>query len=67
MAGSENQRHIRRTLAEFGERNSDVLQKFFEDAMAADRTITVQCPNCIHRHQIDVPGWRARQQALAEL
>jgi hypothetical protein len=67
MAESENKRHIRRTLADLAERNSDVLQKFFEDAMAADRTISVQCPNCRHRHQVDVPDWRARGQAVAEL
>jgi hypothetical protein len=67
MAESENKRHIRRTLAEFAERKSDVLEKFFEDAMSADRTVSVQCPNCRHRHQVDVPDWRARGQAVAEL
>jgi hypothetical protein len=67
MAESENKRNIRQTLADFAERNSDVLQKFFEDAMSADHTISVQCPNCRQRHQIDVPDWRARGQAVAEL
>jgi hypothetical protein len=67
MAESENKRHIRRTLAEFAERNSDALQKFFEDAMSADRTISVTCPHCRHRHQVDVPDWRARGLAVAEL
>jgi hypothetical protein len=46
MAESDNKRHIRRTLADLAERNSDRLQQFFEDAMDADRTISVQCPNC---------------------
>jgi hypothetical protein len=59
--------HIRHTLAALAERNSRALQKFFEDAMAAHRTISVQCPNCRHRHQVDVPDWRARGHAVAEL
>jgi hypothetical protein len=67
MAERENQQHIRRTLAEFAERNSDVLQKFFEDAMSADRTISVLCKNFGRRELVEVPDWRARQLAVAEL
>jgi hypothetical protein len=67
MADSEDRRNIRRTLADLAERNSEALQKFFEDAISADRAISVQCPNCRHRHQVDVPDWRARGQAVAEL
>jgi hypothetical protein len=67
MAESGNKRHIRRTLADLAERNSDALQKFFEDAMSANRTISVQCPNCRDRHQVEVPDWRARGLAIAEL
>jgi hypothetical protein len=35
--------------------------------MSADRTISVTCPNCRHRHQVEVPDWRARRLAVAEL
>ena len=67
MAESENRRHIRRTLAELAERKSDKLEKFFEDAMAADRTVSVLCKHCGRRELVEVPDWRARQLAVSEL
>jgi hypothetical protein len=67
MVPSEGKRNIRQTLAQLAERNSEALQPFFEDAMAANRTISVSCPNSRHRHQIEVPDWRARQLAVSEL
>src|SRR5262245_39940190 len=67
MAESENRRHIRRTVADLAERNSDALQKFFEDAMSANRTVSVMCRHCGRREQVEVPDWRARGLAVSEL
>jgi hypothetical protein len=62
---SEDKLHIRRTLAQLAERNSHTLQKFFEDAMSANRTISVCCPNCRHRHAVEVPDWGRRAATSA--
>jgi hypothetical protein len=67
MPESEGKRHIRRTLAELAEWNSGALQRFFEDAMSADRSVSVLCPHCGRRELVEVPDWRARQQAVSEL
>jgi hypothetical protein len=67
MAPNGRKQHIRRTLAELAEQNSDALQRFFEDAMDANRAISVQCKHCGRRQQVEVPDYRARGLAVAEL
>jgi hypothetical protein len=35
--------------------------------MSADRSVSVLCKHCGRRELVEVPDWRARQQAVAEL
>jgi hypothetical protein len=55
---------VREKIARAAEDSSEQLQRFFEDALAADRKVWASCPACSKRHEVEIPDWTARTKVV---
>jgi hypothetical protein len=55
---------VRERIARAAEESSEQLQRFFEDALAADRKIWTSCPTCSKRHEVEIHDWNARTKVV---
>ena len=55
---------VREKIAQAAEESSEQLQRFFEDALAADRKVSTSCPACGKRHEVEVADWGARTKVV---
>jgi hypothetical protein len=55
---------VREKIAQAAEESSEQLQRFFEEALAADRKVWSSCPACSKRHEVEIPDWNARTKVV---
>jgi hypothetical protein len=55
---------VRGRIAQAAEQNYEALERFFHDALNAEKSVSARCDNCHRMITIAVPDWVARNKVV---
>jgi hypothetical protein len=55
---------VRGRIAQAAEQNYEALERFFQDALNAEKSVSARCDNCHRIVTIAVPDWVARNKVV---
>jgi len=55
---------VRSRIAQAAEQNYEALERFFHDALAAEKSVSKRCDHCHRIVTVSVPDWVARNKVV---